>query len=412
MERLTSRTLLLIVVGLGMVLAGCAGNNASNTTPTASTPSADQLTPAGGKALLDAAAAGIPQQFAMSASVLSGANKIITFNATFDNSTKTSYVELRGDPQALAAQSQGNAEAAAFLKSGFSIYTTKEGSLYLANGTAFVFPPANESGQGSSMVPSPEKSPFGQFLSPTDVVGAFQGSNVSVVSAEPTTCHGQAAVRVVFSAKEQGQPTNATADVLNSQPPRLCHLETTLPKESGSGAAADPFSGATTQIDFYYNGELALQVPESVTRAVGLRYTSDKLPFSSGSGDQPSNVTWTFESSGGIPLSEVSVEVKDASGAGSGSADSMSFGAQPTLWSMTLSEGHKTQGGVTLTFTDKDGDGKVSKGDTLLVQTGSGQEPATAVLKDLKTGTYVVPAPGLALVLGLLGLAALALRRR
>jgi uncharacterized protein (TIGR03382 family) len=76
---------------------------------------------------------------------------------------------------------------------------------------------------------------------------------------------------------------------------------------------------------------------------------------------------------------------------------------------MKLSEGTKSQDGATLTFTDADHDGKVSKGDTLRFDGGEG---ARVVLYDTKTGTYVVPGPALLFALAGLGVAALLLRRR
>lgn len=399
------------MVGLGLVLAGCAGTGNHNGLTT-STPTADQLTPSGAQSMLAAAVAGVPDQFAMSAGLYKGSTQTLAFNASFDNVSKTSYVELHGDPSALGQATQGSAATSSILKDGFSLYISKEGSLYLANGSAFVFPPGNAS-KSSSLVPSPERSPFNQFFDPEHVIGAFQGSNVTVLSVEPITCHDQAAVRVVFSSSVSNQTTNATADLFNANPPRICHLETILPHSGGP--TADPLGGASTRVDFYYNGELGIKVPEAATRSLGLRYSSDKPAFShGGSSDQPSDVTWTFEHDGGIATSDAVVEVKDLENAStSSSANSIpNVGAMPTLWSMKLSEGTKTQNGVTLTFTDNDGDHKVSPGDTLLIHTDAGQAPATVALKDAKTGVYVVPGPGLALVLGLVGLAALAFRRR
>ena len=417
MLRVKTRALLATLLLASLVLAGCASNNNSpngGTTPdsTATTPSSSQLTPAGAKAMLESAAKNVPDKFGMSALVFQGARQIMSMNASFDNASKTSYVELRGDPAAFGGASASNEEAAALFQNGFSIYTTKEGSLYFANNTAFVFPPANESGKGSSLVPSPESSAFGNFLSPEDAVGAFAGSNTTVQSVTATTCHGQGAVRVVFASQEGGQNVTATGDLLNTNPPRLCHIETSLPKNPQS--PADPFAGATMRADFYYNDELKLETPESVTRAVGLLYASSKPPFSfGGSGEEPTNFTWTFSNSAGIALSEVEVQVKDETGGSSSSTSGATdLATLPTKMSMKLSEHTKTQDGVTLTFTDVDGDGKVSKGDKLDVVGPSGEPAPVVVMKDLKTGIYVVPGFELAFVaLAMLGAVALARRK-
>lgn len=408
---LRMRALLAILLLASLALAGCASNTNSpgSSNDTATTPTSGELTPAAAKLMLDQAAANVPNKFGMAAVIVRGTAQLMTMNASFDNVSKTSYVEMRGDPAAFGSAGEDSAAAAAIFANGFSIYSTKEGSLYMANGTAFVFPPSNESGKGGSLVPSPESSAFGKFLNPEDAVGAFEGSNVTVQSVTATQCHGQGAARIVFLSTENGQNVTATADVLNTNPARLCHVETTLPADKQN--PADPLANANFRADFYYNDELKLDTPESVSRAIGLLYASSKPSFSFG-GDAPTNYTWTFANSAGIALAEVEVQVKDTSNESSSANGAPDLAAQPTLFAMKLSEGTKTQDGITLTFHDKDGDGKVSKGDTLDVAGPSGEPAPTVVMKDLKTGIYVVPGFELVLLVGALAAAVLLVRRR
>ena len=90
--------------------------------------------------------------------------------------------------------------------------------------------------------------------------------------------------------------------------------------------------------------------------------------------------------------------------------------ANNEAWHMTLADGTKTQDGVTLSFTDVDKDGKVSRGDTLTINAvdanGDPVAPPALLLKDTKTGLYVTPGFELALLVAGLGAVALTLRRR
>ncbi|HVM46350.1 MAG TPA: hypothetical protein VM582_10485, partial [Candidatus Thermoplasmatota archaeon] len=165
----------------------------------------------------------------------------------------------------------------------------------------------------------------------------------------------------------------------------------------------EEFAGALMTMDMRYDDEVSFAVPEELKRALGLRYGSDRPSFfrgfGGGGGDAPE--TWTFQVAGGLALAEIHAEVH-AHDADEG---------EP-LWSMPLAAGSRAQGGLTLTFHDADGDGKVSPGDTLTIERGEDAGDASVSLKDTVTGLRVTPGAG-GLLAGLAAVAAaLASRRR
>jgi hypothetical protein len=397
--------LLLILVSLSVALAGCANNASDPNGEGGDVSPPAQTSPEQAKGLLDQAAKDPPQKAAARATVSKGSRTLMQMNGTFDNTTGTSFLQLSGDAEALgglAGQGMGGGEAfAGLFANGVSIYTSPEGGIYLMNGTAFVFPPENASGRSSVGVPSPSESPFGAFLQPAEVMGGLADANVTVKSVNSTVYRGKPALQITLSDAETS-PAAEPVVTLFTNPVRIARVEGVAPSDPES--PADPFAGATFAVDFYYDNEVRLDVPPAATRALGLSYTSDQSPFG---GDPDAPATWTFQAASGVPLAEVEVHVKDVSDADP--SDVSGIATLPTLWSMKLSDGAKTQDGATLTFTDVDGDGKVSKGDTLRME---GLQGDRAVLYDAKTGTYVVPGPALLLALAGLGVAALLLRRR
>jgi hypothetical protein len=168
----------------------------------------------------------------------------------------------------------------------------------------------------------------------------------------------------------------------------------------------DTFAGAVLAIDMLYDDEVELVVPAGLERALGLRWESNRESFGGfGFGEEDEEQgpeVWTFQSSGGIALSEVLAEV--------GMPSSPGESVEPE-WTMPLSEGSKTEGGVTLAFEDVDGDGTVSVGDTLTI-TRDENSYAAVTLMDTVSGYRIVPGLGvLFAALALAGVALLARRR-
>ena len=405
-----NRVFLLTLLAAAVALAGCStndgaggdGNSTGGSGTTESPP--QQITESQAQQLLADAGENMPERFGMTAIVSKGGAEVVRMTGAVDNASGESYFDVKMDPSVFSDESGGDSEEiAATLANGFSFYATPDGMVYVINDTAFAFP-GSESGE-ESFVPTPEESPFGQFLDPEEAFGDF-GDNVTVHSVRPITHKGKAAYEIQASmGGEDDTLSNATV-VVYSDPARLARIEGDIPADED-----EELGGGHAVVEMLYDNEVTLTVPERAKRAAALQY--DGGGFSFGGDDEPK--TWTFKASGGIPLAEVEAQVKDAAAAAEagdeGSLDSLS--KAPALWSMTLSEGTKTQDGVTLTFTDADGDGRVSAGDTLRIegQGADGSEPQV-VLYDTKTGTYVIPGAGLALLALALAGVALVLRRK
>lgn len=389
MDRLTSRILLLTLVALGIALAGCTGNQGkTNDTPSTSTPPST----ATGETMLASALASPPARFHVDLAFYKGTDKVATSQATYLNDSRETYVVVSGALLNMAAAS-GLPRA-----QSVEIYVGPTGMVGYANGTALVFPPENASAGGASALTAVRGGGFGAFLSGPGALAYLQGDQIHVTSVESSTCAGQPATRVTFNHTVQNQANVAVADLVGTNPPRLCHLETTMPTRAN--AQADPLNGANVRADFLYESQVPA-IPASVKAPLGLLY--EKTPAT-----DPKHAVWTFKGASGRALADVQLEVKEASG-------SQGFFVNPTVgatrWSATLDQLPKTQDGVTLNFADNDHDGKVSAGDTLTLDTTGDALPPVA-MKDLTTGAYVVPGPALVLGLVALGLAALAMRRR
>lgn len=364
-----------------------------------------QMTNAEARDLLASAVEDMPEVFGVNMSVSSGSRELMTITGSFDNASETTYMEIRGDAEALSQLGgEDGGMASAFLAKGFTMYSTPEGSLFLVNGTAYTFPPDDEE-EGDGPFEVPDESPMGALLAGDEILRSYgNDSDVVVTSVTPTLYRGRPAIEIVATGAEDNETFTAKIVVFTS-PRRIAHIETVLPADENE-SAANPFNGATMKGDFFYEGEVDLDAPESVVRALALGYTSGSAGFFGGDG---SELRWTFLHDGGVALDEVEVHVKEASQ----DSESMDATAQRTLWSMKLSDGTKTQDGVTITFTDADGDSKVSANDTLVASVADDGIMPPIVLYDTVTGLYVVPSAGVVLaLLALAGVAVLVARRR
>lgn len=401
MNPVKPRLLLSFLLVLALALAGCARQGDDADGGGGPLPAQD-VGPEQAEALLKRAVDDLPERYGFEFRIKSQEKDLMRMSGTVDNASRTSYLEIKGDPSAFPGE-EGMA-GAEFLAAGFSIYATPAGALYHANGTSYVFPGAAPESQG--LVPPPQQSPFGQFLEPEHALGLFR-DDVNVTGVTPLLHRGKAAIEVDLEARREGEPVDATV-ILFTNPVRIAHVESVLPRDPEN--PADPFGGALLTGDFWYDAEVKLQPPEAVKRSLGLAFQSDRNPFDFG-GARPT--TWTFQASEGIPLDEVEAQVKNVTGMDGGDdVAGLDAGALPTRFAMKLSEGDRTEGGVTLTFADNDGDGKVSKGDTLSIAHDGEGEPPMVVLHDVKSGAYVVPGPGAFILVGLVGVLAVLLRRK
>jgi hypothetical protein len=402
---------LIATILLMTVLAGCtASNNGGNSTSGGSTPPTGSATVTNEQAqgLLATAATDLPEQVGVTMALTQGSATVLTITADFDNATQTSDITMTGDLGALVPATEAGAAGGQLPKS-FEIFSTKTQFVLTANGTAFVLSTeqlqqfskeaGGASGSGSpASWASAGSSPF----APHELFQNLTGANATVTSVTPTTWKGQSAVQVDAQITNgSGQKENVTVVLSTGSQPRILHLES-------SDIHGLP-AGTRASADFAYGADVKVQPSPATSRAASLAYSSQPQQ-----GDANGNV-WTFTASGGVSPSDVQVVLKNASsgmGGSGGMASGMDYAKMPELFHVALSDAPKTQDGITVSYADNDHDGTVSKGDTVTITMGQDAPPATPILYDAKSGTYVVPGVGLLALVGVAAFVALALRRR
>lgn len=380
------------VLALGLALALLAGCTSRDDPPTQPTPEPEGDREA--QAMLARAARELPPVFSVDMDATTTSGQTIGIAGTFDNATARTFLDLRGDPRLLESLASV-AGAGSYLSQGLSIYVTPLASAYVANGSAFVHveDPGKES--VGSLLPNPASGPLGALLRGDEIVRGYAGEDVRVTSVVDATWEGEAAKEMVAqSTRGDARLAVAKLTVVPGEPPRIVHVRATLRGTS----ANDPLANATLEGKLLYEESDRIAPSRDAVRAIGLAYLADRSPA------DPRNVTWTFLASAGIHLQEVQLQVKVPSD-GSG----IDPGNLATAWVLPLDAGSRTEGNVTITFTDKDLDGNVSEGDTLHATSASGALPPL-VLYDQVSGHRVVPGPWALLLLG--ALLAAALRRR
>lgn len=386
------RFLLPIVVTLSIALAGCqdimdGGGNVDLGAP---------LDNAGAKSLLaDAAKASNTGKRGMTMTMVKNGAELMQMKTANDPAAGTAFMFMKGDPAVFDdGNNNGNSggSSAGAYRFGITMYQTKTGTAWHLNKTVYAMP--NGSNQQGNQGPSDDMGAF----DPQDIGDL---PNATVKSVKLVVHNGKAAAEIAITTKnDENQTIDLTVTVYRS-PARIAKMTGVHPGDPDK--ANDPSKGANVTVDFTYDGEVTITPPEAVSRAINLAYKSQDS-FTGGSPKK----TWTFANSGGIPLSEVEVHVKQAP-ANSDDDNMPEPDKLTTLWTLKLADKTKTQGGVTVTFTDVDNDGKLSKNDKLEISS-TGNEQPMVFLFDTKTQTYVVPSAALALAL--LAFAGVALLRR
>ncbi|HEX2021646.1 MAG TPA: hypothetical protein VHH36_02985, partial [Candidatus Thermoplasmatota archaeon] len=126
---------LLLVLAVVLALAGCASKNDGAPTPTpGASPDAPAMSSEQAASLLKQAAADLPARYGFDLKTTRDGAQLLTARGAFDNDTKASYVEIRGDAAAM-----GGAQAFA---RGVGIYQSSEGAAYALDGLTIVQPAA------------------------------------------------------------------------------------------------------------------------------------------------------------------------------------------------------------------------------------------------------------------------------
>lgn len=391
------------------VLAGCASNDNNtntsstpvSTTTTSSTPASStpaSSTPVSSTPVSSTPSSptptGTPQQQAetlLAQAAQQPANSFaITWTATNGTTLATGkFVNDTAHQTMLFTLDLRVADPEASLAAGeITFYTTPAGTVWLLNGTAYALAPQQSEAFGQS-APQPEK-----------IGGSFEESpfaNGTVTSVTSTTYKGLAAYDVA-GTDEHGAPIHV---VLYKNPTRFAYIEGRADAESTMDMPQ--LANSTMRLEFLETS-VAPTPSTTVTRAMGLVHDSTATMGTL-------NGTWTFRANGSLPVSDVRLVIlapSEESMSGAGMPDPRT---STPVWNVTLASLPHSEGGVSATFSDNDHDGKVSYGDTLTL-TQSDQGQYIAALYDPQTGTFVVPGFGLLAGLGVLVLAAIALRRR
>lgn len=331
--------LLIFLLALATVLAGCAGlggddgDDAGERSPggTDTAPAGAGISGDEARTLLERALANTPDRYGFDLVATKRGSELMRVQGTYDNITGEAHLHVKGDAAAFAPLR--------LPEDGLALYTSEGGAVYRVGGVSVVQAAAVEELEG--VVPS-------QLMTPQSFLTAQDG-NLTITSIEATTWKDEPAARVGFTIQQDDMPVSGSATLLQN-PARLVRIEATLPDTRDSG----PLAGATLGADLHH-GEDAAPMPEDAARLVGFAHTLRAQ--SSG------NQTWTFLHDSGIALADVVVRAQDASEGGAPAEKRVVF-------EMRLAEGEATQQGVTLAFDDANGDGLVSKGDTLRVTVG------------------------------------------
>ena len=400
-------SLLLVLTLVAAAVAGCAenggtGGDANDTTgngTTSGTPASPPaaMTNAQALALFSQAASDVPDKYGVDMVASKDGKDLMDAEAVFDERAQTGFFRMTFD-ESLMEESSGDMGGEMFADAAeIVMYTSPQGNAILMNGTVMVTPPDEDSpfSQGAQ-----DAEGFEALSDPTALLSELEESNISITSVTPTTLRGKAAYRIEATFVEEGETQNTTMWLFQS-PARVGRIEMLVPNATDD---EDPFAGAKMTMDMLYDAEVQLTVPSGITRALGLRYESDRESFGGfGGGSDEGPEVWTFQVDGDVAIGEVLVEVGDAE----------SMGEEMTAaWSMPLSAKTKSQDGVTLTFNDADADGKVSANDTLTIGRSDDAGFAQVWLKDTVSGYRIVPGAGLFVALAAIGVALLALRRR
>lgn len=380
------RAFLLLAIAAAVVVAGCAEDPGGGGGPTPSTTEAASL--------FAQAAQNMPDEYGVTMKVTKDAKELMSAEAVFDEPREKGYFAIKMDPS-FAQQAGEGGMGMSFPEEGFGMYTSPEGSALVMGMNVIAMPP----GENAFMSRVEDNEGFGALADPDELFGEMKDSNFTVTNVTATELRGKPALKFDGTFTDEDGAQNVTIYVFR-EPTRIARMEMVVPGDE------EQFAGALMTMDVLYGDEIQAQVPEAVTRAMDLRYQSDRSVFGGfgGSGGDDGPETWTFQAEGGILLADVAAEVGQSMGG-------MNEEETPPLWTMKLSESPKSQDGLTLTFSDVDGDGMVSNGDTLTIERGEGAEGLSVSLRDLVTGYRVTPGAGLALVLVALAGAVLLARR-
>ena len=384
---------------LPLLLAGCLGEpepsapglpTAETPVPTTPEPSAPAWTSARGRALYREALAADHGPVGVEARVEKEGRQVAAYHGLLDEARDAAWMNLTMEPDAFedpALKDDADRSLDEVARQGVDFHLAPEAQASVGGGFALVHPR-----DGRGLLDAMDAHPMLGMLAAAYPSESSSLAGVRVVRATPATRDGVPVVELAFRQDGPRERANGTF-VVQERPPRVLEARVHL---SGRGDALD---GSHTTLRFSY-GDDAPQVPARVMRAAGLAFQRQPLagPEGAATGEE-----WVFLVDGGIPLAEVDLAL-------------MERGAEPDPRAglrerarMPLSNGTGVLLGANATFTDADGDGLLSRGDTFRLD--APPEGHLFALRDTLHGTVAVPGPAAPLLLALLAGLALARRR-
>lgn len=263
-----------------------------------------------------------------------------------------------------------------------------------------------------SSFPGAGNSSNRSLISPGALLDAARSADGFETTVERTSWEGRSSIRVDLHKENRTHELDVSAWILTATE-RPVHFEVTERNRS----ATDPLErGSHTVMNLSYGRDASHPYETEVRRASSmvLNGTSPDVEVTAEDlGSSRSVSAWEVApspNSGLVALEEATLLVKASSDDGS---DGLTDAAGQVILELPADEGSASNGSVNVSYVDVDGDGAVSTGDRIELEAQNvSAGPYSVVLQDEKTGVKVMPATGLVGLLAVLGLAALALRRR
>lgn len=267
------------------------------------------------------------------------------------------------------------------------------------------------------------------LLSPVGDLSEYR--NFTITGYEATTLNGKPAHKVAFRGTVEEGTVQGVAILLdNPKRPAAVYVEFdhSLNPSSGGDDEGDDTTGSENPVPkgsallvFRYDGDVVINLDTSLLRAMGLAVKQD-FSYFGGQDRMKRNLTFSpMNDSARVPLSEAEFRIAKQKGS---SGQPRAYEERDYEFKLPLDQRSKTEGNWSVTFTDKDNDGYVSRNDTVQVTYVGRVNNTTPYwspfqgydlgVYDETTRIFVTPGPGVPFaLLGLVGMAAvLGLRRR
>jgi hypothetical protein len=266
-------------------------------------------------------------------------------------------------------------------------------------------PPDTFSFFDESLLSSGNGGSSADVTNPEDLVGGLENAtDEAEFESTETTFQGQSAREIQASWENETGAYSARV-VVDTETDRTLLIEGQGPGDGGPG---------TYRMTFTYGGEATHPMEETVYRAETMTFSEgEPQPFQGGGDGSDAYTNRTIQPSqnpGTIGLEELEVLAVPSS------SDTSSGETTPPALRLSAEEGtaEDEDAAVRLTYEDADDDGAVTPEDRIMLEdlNTSDDQDYSLELHDEETGLRLAPGPGLLAGLAVLGIGALATRRR